>query len=130
LVDEQGTVTCPQCGGPTTFKPGEKKAEIHAKLCTDPTIHYPELYKAGELSDAEYAAWKATLTREEAQGYYKRVPDVHIIASFTHDETTLMGRDLPAFSALVQTRLRERAEVALMHQVPHLHQTTASTLSL
>jgi hypothetical protein len=130
LVDATGAVQCPQCGGATTLKPGETKAEIHAKLCTDPTIHYPELHKAGELDTSIYSAWKATLTREELMGMYKRVPDIPVMASFTHDETALMTTDLPAFNALVQTRLRERAEMALMHQVPHRHQTTTPSISL
>src|SRR5258708_6534159 len=41
LVDAEGEVQCPLCDGPTSLKPGEKKAEVHAKLCTDETIHYP-----------------------------------------------------------------------------------------
>jgi hypothetical protein len=130
LVDVDGEVQCPMCDGPTSLKFGETKAEIHAKLCTDPTIHYPELHKAGKLDTATYAAWKATLTREELIGVYKRVPDIHVMASFTHDETALMTTDLPAFNALIQTRLRERAEMALMHQVPHRHSTSTPAISL
>jgi hypothetical protein len=130
LVDEKGNVACPQCGRATTLKPGETKAEIHAKLCTDPTIHYPELHKAGKLDAATYTAWKSTLTRDELMGRYKRVPDIHVMGSFTHEETALMTTDLPAFNAIVQTRLRERAEMALLHQVPYRHSTTTPTISL
>ena len=32
------------------MKPGETKAEIHAKLCTDETIHYPDLHRAGKIT--------------------------------------------------------------------------------
>jgi hypothetical protein len=113
-----------------SLKPGEKNAEVHAKLCTDPTIHYPEMHKAGKLDTETYTAWKATLTRNELMGHYKRVPDVHVVASFTHDETALMTTDLPAFNALLQTRLRERAEMALLHQAPHRHKTTYPTITL
>jgi hypothetical protein len=87
LMDEEGSVSCPQCGGTTTLKPGETKAEIHAKLCTDPTIHYPELHKAGKLDTGTYTSWKSTLTRDELIGHYKRVRDMHLVALFTHEET-------------------------------------------
>ncbi|WP_433963677.1 hypothetical protein [Tunturiibacter gelidiferens] len=128
LVDEKGSVSCPGCGGPTTLVPGQKIAEIHAALCTDETIHYPQMRKAGTLSEADYQKWKATLSREELCGVYKRVPDIHVMASFTHEETALMGTD--AFNLLMSERLRERAEAALMHQVPHRHKTTSPTVSL
>jgi hypothetical protein len=88
------------------------------------------MFKAGKISGEDYTAWKATLTHEEAMGYYKRVPDIHIVASFTHEETALMDTDLPAFNALIQARLRERAEIALLHQVPHRHQTVTTSLAL
>jgi hypothetical protein len=35
-----------------------------------------------------------------------------------------MTTDLPAFNDLLHARLRERAEMAFMHQVPHCHVTT------
>jgi hypothetical protein len=130
LVDDKGNVSCPLCGGETTLVQGETKAEIHAKLCTDETIHYPEMRKTGEVTEEVYQAWRGTLTREESMGYYKRVPDVHIMAPFTHEETLLMTTDLPAFNALVQTRLAEKAENALLHQVPYKHQTTTPEFSL
>ncbi len=130
LMDEHGVVECPQCGGTTTLKPGEKKAEIHAKLCTDISIHYPAMRKAGNLPEAEYQAWKSTLTHDEKCGVYKRVPDIHLMASFTHEETALMDTDLPAFNALLNTRLHETAENALIHQAPHRHMTTQPTISL
>ncbi len=130
LVGEDGIVSCPVCDGKTTLKTGEKVAEIHAKLCLDETIHYPDKHAAGEIDDAQYANWKSTLTRDELLGYYKRVPDVHITATFSHDETSLMETDLPAFNQLVQTRMKERAEVALLHQVPYLHTTTNYVVKL
>jgi hypothetical protein len=130
LAAEDGSVPCLVCGGTTTLTPGEKKAEVHAKLCTDETIHYPEMRKAGTITEDQFQAWKATLTRNELLGHYKRVPDIHIMASFTHDETALMTTDLPAFNALIQTRLRERAEIALMYQAPHRHQTSPTKISL
>lgn len=130
LIDEAGAVNCPKCGGSTTFKSGEKIAEVHAKLCTDETIHYPEMFKAGTLDGAQYAAWRATLTRDEQLGYYKRVPDIHVMARLTHEETALMDTDLPAFNALLQQRLKERAETALLHQAPHRHTTTRFPISV
>lgn len=130
LVDDQGNVSCPICGGSTTLKPGEKKAEIHAKLCTDETIHYPAMRKAGTLSEADYAAWKATLSREELLGYYQRVPDIHVMAKLTEDEWALKDTDLTAFNALLTTRLHEAAENALLHQVPYRHKTTATPITL
>lgn len=128
LVDEHGAVSCPQCGGTTTLQSGQTIAEIHARLCTDETIHYPEMRRAGRITEEEYARWKATLTRDEAIGVYKRVADIPVMASFTHEETALMKTDLPAFNALVQTRLEERAENALLHQAPHRHKTTTVSL--
>jgi hypothetical protein len=130
LKDESGEVICPVCGGPTTLKPGHRIAEVHAKLCTDETIHYPEMVKTGEISQDDFKAWKATLSRTEMMGSYKRVPDIHVMASFTNDETALMTTDLPAFNELLQTRLRERAEIALLHQVPHRHKTTYPAITL
>lgn len=130
LQDEDGEVICPVCGGPTTLKPGNRIAEVHAKLCTDATFHYPEMRKSGEITEEGFQAWKATLTRKELMGSYKRVPDIHVMSSFNHDETALMTTDLPAFSALLQTRMHERAEMALLHQVPHRHKTTSPKLSL
>jgi hypothetical protein len=128
LVDEKGSVSCPGCGGPTTLVPGQKIAEIHVKLCTDETIHNSTRRRSGEISEAEYQAWKASLTHDEKCGVYKRVPDVHLVASFTHDETALMGTD--EFNVLMNTRIRERAELALMHQAPHRHTTTSVSVSL
>jgi hypothetical protein len=130
LVDGKGNVLCPLCEGPTTLVPGEKLAEIHAKLCTDETIHYPEMRRAGTLSEADYQAWKATLTHSELNGYYERVPPINVMAKFTHEETALMQTDLVAFNKLMNERLRERAEVALLHQVPYQHKTTQPAISL
>ena len=130
LVDAQGNVACPLCGGSTTLVPGQTIAELHAKLCTDETIHYPEMRKAGTITEAEYQAWKATCTREELIGVYKRVPDIPLMASFTHEETALMTTDLPAFNALIQARLADKADMALLHQVPYQHKTTSPAISL
>ncbi|MGF7180373.1 hypothetical protein [Tunturiibacter psychrotolerans] len=130
LVDEAGNVSCPACDGPTTLVPGQKLAEIHAKLCTDETIHYPEMRKAGTVSEAGYQTWKATLTHSELNGYYERTPVLNLMAKFTHDETALMQTDIVAFNALMNQRLRERAEVALLHQVPYRHKTTSPSVSL
>lgn len=115
---------------PTILVPGETKAEIHVKVCTDETIHYPEMRKAGTITEAQYQAWKSTLSHAELCGHYKRVPDMAIMADFTHDETALMTTDLPSFSALMKTRFAERAEAALLHQVPYRHQTTTPTITL
>lgn len=131
LHDETtGVVSCPKCGCKTEFRPGRNVAELHVKLCTDPTIHYPEMHKAGKLSKDDFTAWKATLTRDELLGHYKRVPDQHLVVTFSHDETTLLDTDRDAFTALAQTRAKERAEIALLHQVPHRHKTTTGKISL
>lgn len=130
LVDADGEISCPVCGGPTTLNPGKKLAELHAKLCTDETIHYPEMHKAGKIDTAQYAAWKATLTPHELMGYYKRVPDIHVSAKFTHEETALMDTDVPTFNKLMLERLKERAEVALLHNAPHRHETIQAKVSL
>ncbi|WP_213805769.1 hypothetical protein [Granulicella sp. dw_53] len=113
-----------------TLVPGQHIAEVHAKLCTDPCIHYPDLHKAGKLSDEDFTAWKATLTRAELLGHYWRVPEQHIVATFTHEETALIDSDREAFNELVNTRIRERAEAALLHQIPHRHKTTKQTITL
>lgn len=130
LVDDKGHVTCPACGSATILVPGQKIAEIHASLCTDETIHYPEMRKAGTITEDQYQAWKATLTGEELIGVYKRTPDIHVMASFTHEETALMTTDLNRFNSLMQERLRERAEAALLHQAPYRHTTTRATVTL
>lgn len=130
LVDSKGNVSCPICGGPTVLVPGETKAEVHVKVCTDETIHSPQMRKAGTITEAQYQEWKASLTHDERCGVYKRVPDIHVMASFTHDETALMTSDPAAFAALANTRIAERAEAALLHQVPYRHQTTSPVISL
>jgi hypothetical protein len=130
LVDEKRNVLCPICEGPTTLVPGQKLAEIHAKLCTDETIHYPEMRRAEKISEADYLTWKTTLTHSELNGYYERTPVLNLMAKFTHDETALMQTDIVAFNKLMNDRLRERAEVALLHQVPYRHTTTSPTVSL
>lgn len=130
LMAADGSVSCPSCGGSTTLKAGGKLAEVHVKLCTDETIHYPEMHKAGKIDAAQYADWKSTLTRDELLGRYKRVPDVHLVVRCTHEETALMDSDLPAFNELLLMRCKERAEIALLHQVPHQHSTTTATVDL
>jgi hypothetical protein len=128
LVDEKGNVTCPVCDGPTVLKPGETRLEIHVKLCTDETIHYPEMRKAGKITEDEYQKWKATLSLKELRGEYKRVPDIPVMAKFTGDEVALLKSDPVKFNELMNTRLKERAEAALLHQVPYRHTTTKVSL--
>jgi hypothetical protein len=129
-VDEDGNIKCPVCDCHTYPKGETKVVEIHAKLCTDPTIHYPEWHKEGKITAAQYAEWKSTLSRDELLGRYKRVPDVHVTAQLHQDDAALMDTDLDAFNALVHERIRERAEIALLHQSPHRHATTKHTVSL
>jgi hypothetical protein len=130
LADDSGNVSCPLCAGTMTLLPGETKAELHVKLCTDETIHYPDMRKAGTITEEEFQAWKATLTRNELMGHYRRTPDIHVMASFTHDETALMTSDPAAFVALANARIAEQAEYVLLHQVPYRHQTTTPSISL
>jgi hypothetical protein len=86
--------------------------------------------RGGTITEDQYQAWKATLTRDELLGVYKRVLDIHIMESFTHEETALMTTDLAAFNTLMQERLAERAEAALLHQAPYRHTTTRATYTL
>jgi hypothetical protein len=130
LMDEAGNVKCPLCNSATILVPGETLAEVHVKLCTDETIHYPETRKAGQITEEQFQSWKATLTRDELLGVYARVPNICVMASFTHDETALMTSDSTAFNKLLIERIRERAELALLHQVPYRHTTTSPTISL
>lgn len=130
LVNEEGTVLCPECRCHTTLKGGKRVVEVHAKLCTDATIHYPALYKAGKLDKETYEAWKATLTLDELHGRYRRVPDAHVVANFTHEEALLIETDLEAFNKLLNERIRERAEKTLIHQVQHRHTTESTTIKL
>jgi hypothetical protein len=55
LVDDRGNVSFPICGGSTTLVPGKKQVEIHALLCTDETIHYPQSFpsepSSGNISE-------------------------------------------------------------------------------
>lgn len=129
-IDEDGNVLCPDCGC-ETFPSGERKVvEVHAELCTDETIHYPEWRKTGEITEEQFHAWKATLTDDELCGIYKRVPDVHVTVQMHHDEAALLETDLDAFNALLQARLKERAEIALKYQAPYRHTTTRADIKL
>lgn len=131
FVDANGEIVCPhlkkdgtRCGAPT-YPSGERQVlDVHAMLCADETIHYPEMRKAGQLGEEQYQAWFATLTREEKMGYYKRVPDVHVAVQLHDDEVDLYQNDPVAFEKLVHSKLRGRAEVALLHQVPHRRKVT------
>jgi hypothetical protein len=124
LQDEDGTVKCPLCNCDTYPKGEWTEIEVHAHLCTDPTIHYPKMYKAGKLSKDAYDAWKATLTREEQLGYYKRVPHHPIVAKINRDEAALMKTDLASFTKLVNERVKDSAERCLLFQSLFRHETT------
>lgn len=129
-VDEDGNVTCPCCGC-DTYPSGERKVlEIHAQLCTDPTIHYPEWRKDGRVTEEEFQTWKATLSRDELLGRYKRVPDVHLTVQFHDDEVEHAQTDPTSFNVVLQERLRQGAETALLHQVPHRHTTTTHVVAV
>jgi hypothetical protein len=130
LADPDGNVKCPLCGCDTYPKGEWKEVEVHVQLCTDPTIHYPKMYKAGKLKKEDYEAWKATLTREEQLGYYIRVPNHPIVAKINRDEAVLMDNDQRAFLALVNQRVKDTAENALRHQMPFRHKTTTQKAKL
>lgn len=130
LADEDGNVKCPLCHCDTYPKGEWKEADVHVQLCTDPTIHYPRMYKAGKLKKEDYEAWKATLTPEEQRGYYKRVPNHPVVAKINRDEAALMDTDDAAFLAIVNQRVNESAERALLHQIPHRHKTVTQKASL
>lgn len=63
-------------------------------------------------------------------GHYKRVPDVHVVANFTHEETALIESDREAFNKLLNERIRERAEAHLLHQVQYRHSTETTSIQL
>ena len=129
-ADDDGNVKCPLCNGHTHPSGERKVVEVHAKLCTDPTIHYPEWRKTGKVDEEDFQAWKATLTRDELLGHYKRVEDIYVSVQLRHDDAALLGTDPDAFNRLLNQRLRERAEIALLHQAPHRHKTTTTSISL
>jgi phage terminase large subunit GpA-like protein len=53
-IDNEGNVICPNCGE-STYPSGERKVvEVHAKLCTDETIHYPAMRKAGTITEEKF----------------------------------------------------------------------------
>jgi hypothetical protein len=81
-------------------------------------------------STSRHSLRQATLTRDERFGVYKRLPDIHSMAFFTHEETALMTFDLAAFNKLMQERLSERAEAALLDQIAYWHTTTRATVTL
>jgi hypothetical protein len=136
-VDQDGNITCPHikkdgtvCGS-ATYPSGERTVvEVHAKLCTDETIHFPEMRKAGTISEEKFQAWKATLTRDELLGRYKRVPDIHVTVQLHDDEADLVNTDLNAFNALLQQRLKEKAETQLRYSVPYTHKTSQAAINL
>ncbi|HTF66737.1 MAG TPA: hypothetical protein VK638_29040 [Edaphobacter sp.] len=123
LIDEKGSVTCPGCGSSTVLVPGKRKLEVHAKLCTDETIHYPEWRKTGKIDEETYQAWKGTLTREELLGKYERVPDVHVSITLEGDDLDLMESDRDSFNVNLNEKIKGRAEVVLLHQIQHRHTT-------
>lgn len=129
-VDADGNIKCPVCDCDTAESGERKVFEVHAKLCTDETIHYPEMRKSGKISEDQYQAWKATLTRDELLGRYKRVPDIHVTVQLHNEEAALIDTDLDAFNTLLQQRLHEKAEKALLFQAPHRHQTTKADIKL
>jgi hypothetical protein len=57
--------------------------------------------KAGTITEDEYQAWKVTLSHDERPEISKRVPDIHLMASFAHEETALMDLDPKAFNRFV-----------------------------
>lgn len=129
-VDGEGNVKCPCCGCETAESGERKVFEVHAKLCTDETIHYPQWRKSGKITEDQFRAWKATLTRDELLGHYKRTPDVHVAVRFHDDEAELAQTDPDAFNVLLNDRLKERAETALLHQAPHQHRTEKVNVKL
>jgi hypothetical protein len=124
LVDADGTVKCPLCACDTYPKGEWKEIDVHVDLCTDETRHYPRMYKAGKISKEAYEAWKATLSQEELLGYYNRVPHQAVVAKLNRDEASLMDTDQTAFLSLVNQRVKESADRALLYQAPYRHTTT------
>lgn len=124
LTDENGDVKCPCCGCDTYPKGEWKEVDVHVDLCTDQTIHYPRMYRAGKLPKADYDAWKSTLTAEELRGYYNRVPHQHVVAKLHRDEAALIDTDKDAFMKIVNQKVRDAAERKLLFQTPYLHRTT------
>ncbi|WP_130417544.1 hypothetical protein [Edaphobacter modestus] len=136
-VDADGNIVCPHiekdgtmCGY-STYPSGERKVvEVHAKLCTDVTIHYPAMRKAGTITEEQFQAWKSTLSREELLGNYKRTPDLHICVQLRDDEAALVDTDLAAFNTLLQQRLKEKAETQLRYSAPYSHKTSKTSINL
>jgi hypothetical protein len=124
LTDAAGDVKCPLCNCDTYPKGEWKEAEVHVDLCTDETVHYPRMYKAGKLSKEQFDAWKATLSQEELLGYYNRVPKQHVVAKLSRDEAELMETDPASFTKLVNERVRDSSERCLLFQSPYRHKTT------
>ncbi|HVJ09923.1 MAG TPA: hypothetical protein VM554_16210 [Acidisarcina sp.] len=113
-----------------TLNPARREAEVHVQLCTDKTIHYPEMHKVKTISDADYAAWKATLTRDELLGNYVRVPTSTVFAKFTHDETALLDSAPDKFQTIMQGRVNDSAENAMRHSIPSQHKTTKQAVKI
>ncbi len=81
LTDAAGDVKCPLCNCHTYPKGEWKEAEVHVDLCTDETVHYPRMHKAGKLSKRNSSTHgRRTLNQEELLGYYNRVPKQHVVA--------------------------------------------------
>jgi hypothetical protein len=53
-----------------------------------------------------------------------------VTVRFHDDEVELMHNAIAAFNTLMSRKLREQAEVALLHQAPHRHKTTTANISL
>ena len=61
---------------------------------------------------------------------YKQVPDIHVTVQLHDDEAALVDTDLTAFNALLQLRMREKAETHLRYSAPYRHTTETSTIRL
>jgi hypothetical protein len=136
-VDADGNVTCPHvkkdgtiCGAATVASGDRKIVEVHVKMCTDETIHYPEWRKSGKITEEQFQTWKATLTRHELLGHYKRTEDVHLTVQMHDDEAALVDTNLDAFNTLLQQRIREKGETALRYSTPYRKTTTSTPVSL
>jgi predicted nucleic-acid-binding Zn-ribbon protein len=122
LIQENGTVLCPNCGDELVHSGAQHFAEMHVDVCVDHSIHTPERYRLGEITSEEYAAWFNSLTDREKVGQYERERPHHLTIRLSHQELELEKKDPEAFQQIVHDKLVARLELDAHYILQHRYQ--------
>lgn len=122
LINEDGSVSCPNCGEDLQHSGPQLFAEMHVDVCLDHSIHTPDRYKAGEITAEEYKAWFDSLTDREKVGQYERERPHHLTIRLSHQELELEKKDPEAFQKIVHDKLVARLELDAHYILQHRYQ--------